>query len=468
MNTLSALIFRITHSVLIALVAVVCVAPLLAPREASGDCSLTSIGVTPLSDSAGETYRGRPGGLYPGGFSTRPPAHLASAMAIAEGLSPLDAAGSPDPRSGRIVMTSVGMSNATQEFSHFVSSANRPDSGRNPQLTIVDGAQGARTAHLWADPSDPVWDVVDARLAAAGVTPAQVQVAWIKNAEGAPVRFGDFPTHAEVLQGFLEDIARNLRTHYPNIVLAYYSSRTRAYDTDPNGLNSEPWAFESGFSVRWTIESQLQGTGNLEWNAAVGPVVAPLLQWGPYIWVDGLDPRSDGLQWACSDLQNDFVHPSATGRAKVSDQLMAFFKTDPTTAPWFLDDSPVGAAPSCNATASPPSGPAGLTVSFAANASDTDGQVIETAWSFADGTSSMQASPTKIFHADDTYEAHLTVTDEDGNPTRCATTVLVPETETASLGLTALFSVLAVAHLRRQRASRDPHSRDPSRIGALQ
>jgi hypothetical protein len=46
----------------------------------------------------------------------------------------------------------------------------------------------------------------------------------------------------------LEAIARNLRTHYPNLKIAFFSSRTRSY-TYWRGLSPEPLAFETGFAV---------------------------------------------------------------------------------------------------------------------------------------------------------------------------------------------------------------------------
>jgi hypothetical protein len=66
-------------------------------------------------------------------------------------------------------------------------------------------------------------------------------------------------------------------------------------------------------------------------------VKAPLLLWGPYLWADGVTPRKgDGLVWERKDLAADGVHPSPSGRQKVADQLLKFFKTDPSARTWFV------------------------------------------------------------------------------------------------------------------------------------
>src|SRR5262249_18243161 len=63
---------------------------------------------------------------------------------------------------------------------------------------------------------------------------------------------------------------------------------------------------------------------------------------GPYLWADGLTPRSDGLTYACSDFISDGTHPAPGGaRDKVAQMLLTFFKTDTTTRPWFLSGQTV-------------------------------------------------------------------------------------------------------------------------------
>jgi lysophospholipase L1-like esterase len=50
----------------------------------------------------------------------------------------------------------------------------------------------------------------------------------------------------------------------------------------------------------------------------------------------GTPGRSDGLEWACTDFNTDGVHPSASGRGKVANALLAFYRSDTTATPWFL------------------------------------------------------------------------------------------------------------------------------------
>jgi hypothetical protein len=127
------------------------------------------------------------------------------------------------------------------------------DPSVNPQLLIVNGAQGSVSANSWVDPGSGTWQVVKANVAAAGATDAQVEVAWVKQAIGSPYKIGGFPAHAQALRTNLKAIARNLKTIFPNIKIAYFSSRTHPYTTALNTPNPEPYAYESGFSEQWAI-----------------------------------------------------------------------------------------------------------------------------------------------------------------------------------------------------------------------
>jgi hypothetical protein len=163
--------------------------------------------------------------------------------------------------------------------------------------------------------------LVDGNLADAGVTPDQVQAVWMNEAiadENQP-----FPADSQQLQQDLQGIITVLTTHFPNLRVVYLSSRIYAgYATTP--LNPEPFAYESGFAVKWTVAGRM-----------TDPTARPWVAWGPYMWADGLDARSDGLTWACSDFEPDGTHPSPQGVGKVASMMLKFFTTDPTTRTWF-------------------------------------------------------------------------------------------------------------------------------------
>ncbi|MGA2065819.1 MAG: SGNH/GDSL hydrolase family protein [Thermoguttaceae bacterium] len=287
-------------------------------------------GLKPLGDmTALDRYKGQDGGLYGGGKNEPPQEHLQAALRAAKLIRPLDAQGKP-AADGKIVLVSIGMSNTTQEFSAFVRLANA-DPEKSPRVVIVDGAQGGQTADVWANPAahNP-WEVLAERLRQAGVTAGQVQVAWVKQALAGPEYLGDFPKHAEALKGHMAGLLRQLHERFPNVRIAYLSSRIYAgYAT--THLNPEPYAYESAFVIRWLIQDQMRGEP--------GAVKSPLLVWGPYLWADGEKGRkTDDLVWKPEDLGPDGTHPSDKGRRKVAELLLRFMKTDRTAKAWFTQN----------------------------------------------------------------------------------------------------------------------------------
>jgi len=127
----------------------------------------------------------------------------------------------------------------------------------------------------------------------------------------------------------------NLTDRFPKLKIAYLSSRIYAgYATTP--LNPEPHAYEGGFAVKWTIADQIAGKPELNYDASKGPVRAPWLAWGPYLWTDGVNGRKDGVVWVRDDVGQDGTHPSESGRIKVAGMLLNFLKAEPTAKSWFL------------------------------------------------------------------------------------------------------------------------------------
>ena len=308
-----------------------------------------SLGLRPVDEfGPSDTYKGYSGGLYGEGRNEPPLAHRAAAMEAARSIRPLGPDGSPDP-DGKIVLISNGMSNTTREFQVFVTMA-RQEPEINPRLVVVDCAQGGQEAGDWARSADRFrretrdpWEVQAERLRQAGVTPAQVQVVWMKQARRQPASLGEFPKHAQVLQADQAEVLRHLKRAFPNLKLAYLSSRIYAGYAGTQ-QNPEPYAYESAWANQWLIQQQISGDPALNFDASRGEVKAPVILWGPYLWADGVKGRrSDDLVYGRSDLVADGTHPSEGGTRKVSQQLLSFFKRDPTSRPWFVKDGSSGA-----------------------------------------------------------------------------------------------------------------------------
>jgi hypothetical protein len=301
------------------------------PPSGSANCALTSVGLIALTDLVSGTYKNEPGGLYPGRTNSHP--NFGAGLKIAQGIGPRDAAGTPDPN-GRYAFVSIGMSNTTMEFSVFKPLADA-EPGKHPRLAIVDGAQGGQTAAIWSTRSftDVPWSVLDTRLTQAGITAPQVAVVWLKQADATPT--SGWPAYAQTLTNEIMVMLQMLKQHFPNLQIAYLSSRIYAGYASST-LNPEPYAYESAFSVRWVIEEQLRGTGSLNYDPKAGPVNSPWLAWGPYLWTDGTKGRRDGLTWSCSEVRsNDGTHPSDSGSQKVAQALLDFVRTDATARAWF-------------------------------------------------------------------------------------------------------------------------------------
>jgi hypothetical protein len=293
----------------------------------------TSVGFKPLTEmTAQDKYQREDGGLYGGGANEPPEAHQAAARKETAKIVPLDSEGMPSG-DGKIVLISISMSNATQEFSRFKQLADA-DPRKSSRVTIVDCAQGGQAMAQWSSPQARPWAEAERRLAAAKVTPKQVQVAWIKLANPGPT--GNLSEHGKKLQKDTVAVLQNAKARFPNLRIAYLGSRIYAgYAT--TRLNPEPYAYETAFVVRWLIQDQIKGDGDLNYDPTRGAVKSPLLLWGPYFWADGLTARkSDQLVWERKDFAGDGTHPSDSGRQKVADMLLSFFQTDANAKTWFV------------------------------------------------------------------------------------------------------------------------------------
>lgn len=299
---------------------------------------------TPLIDMGSGTYiyypdRENPqngsriykGGLFDNGSNNPPESHRTNLLTISQNIKPLSTRGGVDTQNGTIGFISIGMSNTSMEFGPFASlSNNNPEV--NPKVKIVNTALSNAAADSWDESTDIGWTNAISRIESSNLSRNQIEVAWMKLAIIGPQ---NEPDHIESLYNYLVNVVRTAKSLLPNLKIIYVSSRTRSYAVNPlgvrqTGLNSEPFAFESAFSARKLILEQI--------NNPLGPLnlqEAPFLTWGPYLWIDGENPRSDGLVWLASDLNTDCTHPSANGIEKVKDQLFDFFLSDPGSVYWF-------------------------------------------------------------------------------------------------------------------------------------
>ncbi|MBK8900847.1 MAG: hypothetical protein IPM53_06685 [Anaerolineaceae bacterium] len=316
--------------------------------------------MVPLMDMGESTYFGFEGGLYPGGQNEMPAAHAAEGLRRALMIQPLDVEGRPNG-GGNYILLSVGLSNTGMEFCRglgvghdyltpcnpysFMGQSAADTAVNHSELVILSGARGGQVGTTWDSPDENNYDRIrDELLGPLGHSEQQVQVIWLKVVNPA----GDRPTlpspdaDAFELAATLADIVRSLKVRYPNLQQVFISSRIYAGYADERGeeRHPEPYAYESGFAVKWLIEAQINQMESGEINSLTGDLnyntVAPWLAWGPYLWADGTNPRSDGLIWPESDLAEDGVHPDPSGQTKVAEMLLAFFKSSPVTRCWYL------------------------------------------------------------------------------------------------------------------------------------
>ena len=331
-------------------------------------------------------------------------------------------------------MVSIGMSNASEEFGG-------PDVGafkqrfddpafveKNPNLVVINGAKARSTnwaAHDAAgNPTDGVWNVLDTRLANANVAGPQVQVAWIKQAyifdssRAYCCPPPPFPNHAQYLQTDIEQILRNVKKNIPTASWPFFQhGRTHIAlrSTIPRIGPLKLASPTNGPSRTRSTEPETLAT----------PATHPLLLGLLGASANGTVARSDGLLWDCTYLDVDLVHPSPKGIAKVADQLIAFFETDPTTSSWFLKPSLPGLTFNVT-TVPPPHGTGSANGSIYRKRDHSEGSRRYYNWSFDDGDTFYDSKTVvKTFPAPGTYNVHAAAVDTAGNSIQKTVTVTV-------------------------------------------
>ena len=319
--------------------------------------------LVPLTDLT-NFYKGQDGGLYGGGRNQPPALHLSAWVKACQQVRPLDGDGHPSTQ-GKIVLLTLGFSNTQLESQDFVRSGSA-DPQKSPSVVLLNGAIGGRAAVMWAyDGGDllpkteqerldhemdvlqmpkthrnarrvpeekDTWPTVELRLKEAGLAPAQVQAVWMKHVEAGAAALGQFPAHAKALEADMADILIIAKRRFPNLRVAFFSSRTYGGWASPTAGSPEPYAYETAFAVRGLLQCQINGDPLLNCDPARGEVKAPVSLWGPYLWACR-QPASQGGRFGLDGAGRSRQRPHASQRSRLPEGHRTIAQV-PQNRPW--------------------------------------------------------------------------------------------------------------------------------------
>jgi len=301
------------------------------PQES--DLRVARTDLVPLNTLANSTYQGFPGGLYAEGRNEPHGAHAEAIRKMSAAMQPLDKDSRPNA-AGKIVVIGIGASVCRQVF-EVLEEVGPTAAGKRPEVVFVNCAKGGHDVNKISDPGRRYWEFAKAAMEKAGLSPAQVQVAWYQSDDLLDTR-DDFPGRPQRLK---DAIARNMREakeHFPNLRICFHSARhTTAFmpDTAAKKNHGEPRPYHVGWAVKWLVEDQAAGKADLKFEGE--NAIAPLIAWATYFWTDGDKARHDDYRWTAADVAKDGIHLSATGRSRVAHELLDFWRTDAFARVWF-------------------------------------------------------------------------------------------------------------------------------------
>lgn len=318
----------------------------VAEQEELVSCSATSVGTPPLT-TVGVPYKSRmTGGIFAQGGNVEP--LFATSRGVERAQAIKDA--------GPFVFMAIDSSNLWDEFKEFTNTFGAaPD--LNPQMTLVNASTGGCDTFSWAYDTPcgganvPAWEQMDAKLAAKGMTRADVKVVFTKIVT-AKFRFSAKQFEPRLVQEkqFARDFLTALRVKLPNVTMVYLSSRIYAGYSTAGVLSPEPMAYETGWAVRDLIDEQHTAVLQANTSSPMHDQNVPWVTWGPYMWADGTTPRVDALTppastqtWLCSDFQGlplgmaqDGIHAHKTGWVKIATHLDFTLRSSPHASIWYL------------------------------------------------------------------------------------------------------------------------------------
>ncbi len=230
------------------------------------------------------------------------------------------------PVDGVIGVVCIGMSNGNQECGDFQDRVeNELAVEVNPAVRVVNCAVGGHAIERWNDPAEDaeLWDRCIAQLLpAARVRHDQVRVIWHKAANqfttaGGGVPLPTYPVEGSDYEAFIRNLstfASRIRSKFPAVQAVYTSSRSYGGFAGHPG-RGEPLSYEEGHALN-------------QWLASNPSVDGVWYGWGGYLWAPACSTGVTNGEGVCFDREDyveDGVHPSASGRAKVSRILHARF-----------------------------------------------------------------------------------------------------------------------------------------------
>ncbi len=328
----------------------------------------------------GPAYLGRyPVGLYPGASFVMPSEHKTAGFAAGRSVVARSVDGTPDAENGKHIFLAIGGSDVAELMCSGADDLPPLGVGISPACTqrsvigrmqfgpgerlnrefsiVTNGAypnqyaddfthdDSPAFAPIPADPGlatvngnyDRIRDRVFSEYMQDPVSEAQVQALFLEVTNEHPVAsLPDRHADATELMVRLGNIVRFAKVRYPNLQVVLISSRSYAplEAREPR----EPFAYETGFAVKWLIAAQIaqmraEGraivdtrAGNLDYESGVAPFIA----WGPYLWTHQPGSQHVGMRWYADDFEDSPTgFFSDRGESKASLQAIHHFLLSP-------------------------------------------------------------------------------------------------------------------------------------------
>lgn len=305
----------------------------------SQNCSRTSTGHASITDLLKNNDYSA--GLYPGGNYDYG-IHEEEGYQRAARIVPLDGNGVVDSTNGKIVMIAFGMRERMAEAAEFKKMIDTFGQ-RNEWLQFVDCSQPGMDVEQFLT-SGQAWNNIVASLTAAGATPKQVQTMWF---EDFLLRQSDSLSYhyADTLKNYYVQVFQKLHQLFPNLKSCYLTGSAYAGYATNSSVIREPFAYQTGWAVKWVIQDQINCDPSLQYTVTGAPPPqvekAPWLAWGPYFWADGTRVWMDTtLRWHCpTDFDTDGTTLAGAGVVKAASMLFHFFSQNRSPMAWFTNNN---------------------------------------------------------------------------------------------------------------------------------